>query len=141
MDSSSLDEEESIDVDDDEDGSDGIQPTPLAHRLRPRLRTGLLAERSSELEADADDDDESMASPGPSSRLRSREHHTNLYLPLSDEMPNRSIPGREAKKRAIEVLKAGESDEEDDMDVGEQGLVEDGDADGGESLPANLGRC
>ena len=122
-----------------EDESDGdADPTPLVHRLRSRASRGSLArEPTSDRDADGEEESEADGQNRASPRPRRRESRTKPKSDVSETSPRQSslqqsekggkaLPDRGAKRKAIEALKGGESDTEDDdakMEDGDEEMV------------------
>lgn len=107
-----------MDTSDDE----ANEPTPLVNRLRSRTRSSLAMDQYSEIEADGEEeteeeeDLENPASPKLSRRLRSSDNMAPESETSEPSMPSRRdsrvLPGRDAKLKAIEALRGGESETE-----------------------------
>jgi hypothetical protein len=105
-----------------EDESDGeVHPTPLIHRLRSRAsRSSLVKEASSEVDADGEEESEVENTASPRSKWReSRSKPVSIRSDSSmrqslSQQSAKSLPDRGAKRKAIQALKGGESDTEDD---------------------------
>jgi hypothetical protein len=114
-----------------EDSDEQGDPTPIVQRLRSRNRNSFVKAPSGELEADGEEESEadgSEASPVPTRRLRSQD--TTVIDPdeiMDGAGPSRrgskTLPARGAKRKAMQALKGGESDE-DDMDIDDAELLE-----------------
>lgn len=110
----------------EDESGDEANPTPLVHRLRSRTsRNSLVKQASSDIDADGEEeselDDQGQSSPQP----RRRESRANPKSNTSDmsmrqassqqsQPGGKTLPDRGAKRKAIQALKGGESDTEDD---------------------------
>ncbi|ORY26231.1 hypothetical protein BCR39DRAFT_541526 [Naematelia encephala] len=111
------------DEEDDEAHSDEVDPTPLVRRLRSRgnLSSSFVKDTESELEADGEEEDEEDEEDEVDESQASPQSRSNRRVPSGKPLINR--PERGAKKKAIEALKNGESDDDDiednEMDIDE----------------------
>ena len=111
---------------DSSDGSDfepvDKDPTPLVSRLRSRTASNLIvkeldSDHEADSEADSDDEGGSSASPQPRRALRSRDRAIDSDVPMIPASTRKvSRPERSAKTRALEALKAVDSDGTTDVD-------------------------
>ncbi|KAK4684469.1 hypothetical protein P7C73_g5703, partial [Tremellales sp. Uapishka_1] len=127
-------------------GSDSAEETPLVQRLRSRD----ARDASSEMEADAEEDTEEEAEDGSGDgkvdkegeedeaaeedrgspvprRTRSKDQVPNSDISMLSRRSSRILPSRGAKQKAIDALKGGESETENESGMDMDGeLQEDG---------------